>query len=134
MRRINHNIGLLILRLTLGTLLLLHGIAKLIHGIGPIKGMLSNAGMPAFLGYGVYLGEVVFPLLIIVGYRTRLAAIGIALNMVIAIYLAHTADIFHLNSAGGWRIELEALYLISALALVFMGSGRYGISRSRYWD
>ncbi len=134
MRSTNHNIGLLILRLTLGLLLLLHGIAKLIHGIDPIKGMVASTGLPAFLGYSVYIGEVIFPLLLIVGYRTRLAAIGFALNMVAAIHLAHAADVSQLNSGGGWGIELQALYLFGALALVFTGGGKYAISHRRTWD
>ena len=41
--------GKLVLRLTLGILILLHGIFKLTHGIGPIQGMVTGMGMPAFL-------------------------------------------------------------------------------------
>ena len=59
--------GKLILRLTLGILILLHGIFKLRHGIDGIQGMVAGMGMPAFVAYGVFAGEVLGPLLLIVG-------------------------------------------------------------------
>lgn len=49
----NADLGKLILRLTLGLLLLLHGIAKLENGVGWISGSLQGYGLPGFLAYGV---------------------------------------------------------------------------------
>ena len=57
----NLDTGLLILRLTLGILMLFHGIAKITNGVGGIEGMLTSKGLPAFLAYGVYVGEVIVP-------------------------------------------------------------------------
>lgn len=124
-----NDMGKLILRLTLGVLILLHGIDKLVHGVGPIQGMVTGAGLPAFLAYGVYLGEVLGPVLLILGFYARIGAVLIALNMIVAIGLAHSGEIFTLNNHGAWAIELQGMYLLSAVALAIMGPGSIGINR-----
>lgn len=70
----NTDLGILILRLSVGILMLLHGIAKLSHGAEGIEQMLAASGLPSFIAYGVYVGEVIAPLLIILGLGTRAAA------------------------------------------------------------
>jgi putative oxidoreductase len=57
----------LLLRLTLGALMLLHGIAKVRGGIDSIIDAVANAGLPPLLAYGVFVGEVLAPLMLIVG-------------------------------------------------------------------
>ena len=69
----NTDLGLLILRIAVGGLMLQHGIAKL-NGVSNIKGMLSATVLPAFSAYGVYITEIVAPVLILIGFRTRLAS------------------------------------------------------------
>lgn len=124
-----NDIGKLILRLTLGILILLHGIDKLMHGVGPIQGMVTGAGLPAFFAYGVYLGEVLGPVLLILGFYARIGAVLIALNMIVAIGLAHSGEIFALNNHGAWAIELQGMFLFTAVALAIMGPGGIGINR-----
>lgn len=124
------DVGKLVLRLTLGILILLHGIAKLRHGIAPIEGMVTGMGMPAFLAYGVYVGEVLGPLLLIAGFYARIGAALIAANMLFAFALAHVAQLTSLNEQGGWALELQGMFLFAAIALALMGSGRLGLSRS----
>lgn len=128
------DLGLLILRLSVGGLMLLHGIFKLQNGIGGIEGMVAQAGLPQFFAYGVYIGEVVAPLLIILGIGTRAAAIAFAINCIVAASLAHASDILTLNGAGGWAVELLGLFFFGALALVFTGGGKFAISRKYIWD
>ncbi|PVX52223.1 putative oxidoreductase [Balneicella halophila] len=128
------NLGLLILRLAVGCLMLLHGIAKLKHGIPGIEGMVESHGLPTFLAYGVYVGEVVAPLLIIVGYKTRLAALVLFFNCIVATSLAHGGQIFSLNETGGWALELLGLYGFGALALFFTGAGSYAVASRGRWD
>ncbi|MGE0559869.1 MAG: DoxX family membrane protein, partial [Burkholderiales bacterium] len=53
------DIGKLVLRLTLGILMLLHGIAKLRFGVRGSEGMVVSHGLPAFFAYGVFDGEVI---------------------------------------------------------------------------
>jgi putative oxidoreductase len=119
--------ALLVLRLALGVLMLLHGIGKLPPPPEFIAGALSQRGLPAVLAYGVYLGEIVGPILVIVGVWTRLGALLIAINMVVAVLVAHLGDIFHLGKQGGYALELQAMFLFTAVALALSGAGRYSV-------
>ncbi|MES2901885.1 MAG: DoxX family protein [Pseudomonadota bacterium] len=122
--------GKLILRATLAILLLFHGVTKLVGGIGFITGMLAKAGLPGQLGYLVYVGEVLAPLLILFGLYTRAAAAVVVINMIVAVALVHAGEIFSLSSTGGWALELQGMFLFSALAVAVMGAGRYSIGGS----
>ncbi|MFT4102188.1 MAG: DoxX family protein [Burkholderiaceae bacterium] len=117
----------LLLRVVLGVLILMHGIAKLMSGIGPIIGMVEAAGLPSFVAYGVYVGEVVAPILVIVGLFTRPAASIIAFNMAMAFALAHTKQLVSVTSSGGWALELQAMFLAAALAVALLGAGRFSL-------
>jgi len=106
--------------------MLFHGVAKIMHpeSLGFINGMLVANSLPGFLAYAVYIGEVIAPLMLIVGYQARIGALIIAINMLFALFLAHTGDFFSLTEHGGSAIELQLFYLLSAVAVVFLGSGR----------
>lgn len=121
----NADLGKLIIRITLGALLLFHGISKLINGIGFIEGELASHGLPTFLAYGVYIGEVVAPLMVLLGYQTRIGALLIVFNMLVAIALVHSHQLMALKSNGGWSLELQGFFLLSALAVIFLGPGKY---------
>jgi len=126
----NESTGKLILRLALGLLLIMHGVHKLIGGIDYLDGMLANAGMPAFLKYGVYVGEVLAPLAVIAGFYSRIGAWVIAVNMVFAIALVGAHDVIALSpKTGGLALELEYFYLFSAIALALIGPGRYAVNQ-----
>ena len=116
--------GKLLLRVTLGVLMLLHGLAKLQGGVGGIGDMLAAHGLPPVLAYGVYAGEVLAPLMVIAGLWTRPAALLMAVNMLFAIGLAHAGDIFRLGEQGGWALELQGFYLFGAVAVALLGAGR----------
>ena len=121
--------GKLLLRLTLGGLLLLHGIAKIAGGVGGIAGMLQAAGLPAWVAYGAYVGEIVAPLMVIFGFYARVGDALIAVNMLFAVALVHRSDVFELTEQGGWAIELQAFFLFTAIALVLMDPGRLSLNR-----
>jgi len=123
----NQDLGKLVLRVTLGVLILLHGIAKLIGGPGFIMDLVSKAGLPAEVAYGVYIGEVLAPVLLIIGAWTRLAALIVAVNMLFALYLVHTSELFSLAKTGGWALELQGMYLFGAIAVALLGAGRYSL-------
>ncbi len=112
------HLGALLLRTTLALLLLLHGWAKIRYGVGWIEGLLVQRGLPGFLAYAVYLGEVVAPLMLLVGFWVVPAAAVVVLNMVVALVLVHQGDWLALNRSGGWALELQAFYLASALVVV----------------
>lgn len=123
------DIGKLILRVTLGVLILLHGVAKVLHGIDPIQAMVQGAGLPAVLAFAVYIGEVLAPVLLIAGFHARVGAALIALNMATAIFLAHRQDILGLSPHGGYALELQAMFLFAAITLIFTGPGRFAINQ-----
>jgi putative oxidoreductase len=127
------DIGKLLLRVTLGGILLFHGVYKLTHGVEWIKPRLAQVGLPGALAYGTYLAEAVAPLLLIVGYRVRLAALIIAFDMCMAIGLVLRHQIFALSptAGGGWAIELQALILCAAVSVALLGAGRYGVDRQK---
>ncbi|MFL5618959.1 MAG: DoxX family protein [Gemmatimonadaceae bacterium] len=123
--------GLLVLRLGVGVLLLFHGFYKVTHGVAWIAGPLGKAGLPAWLAYGTYVGEVLAPVLVILGLWTRLAALVIAFDLFMAIFLARQGDIAKISPmSGGWAIELELLFIVAALAIALAGGGRYGVGKS----
>jgi putative oxidoreductase len=122
------DIGKLVLRVALGILILLHGVAKITKGVDGIGGMLASHGLPAILAYGVYVGEILAPVLLIVGLFTRPAAAIMAINMLVAIWLVHRKDLGAMSGQGGWALELQGMFLFAAIAVAFMGGGRFGLS------
>lgn len=121
------DLGKLVLRLTMGVLVLLHGLAKLGSGPGFIVTTLTAHGFPGALGYLVYVGEILAPVLLLAGLWTRAAAALVVINMVVAILLVHTGQVFALGGQGGWALELQGLYLFGALAIVLLGAGRHAL-------
>ena len=123
------DMGRLILRLSVAGLMLFHGVAKIMHpgSLDFIGGMLAGYGLPSILAYGVYVGEVLAPLMVIVGYKARIGGLLMAVNMLFAIVLAHSGDFFSLSEHGGWMVELQMFYLLSSVSVIFLGSGRYAV-------
>ncbi|WP_394951667.1 DoxX family protein [uncultured Helicobacter sp.] len=124
---VTQDLGKLILRLCVGGLMLFHGIFKLQYGIDGVSGLLESKGLPTFMAYGVYVGEILAPILILIGYQVRIAALVEIFTMLVAIYSVFGLSIFGLDDTGGWIIEHQLLYILPCLALFFMGGGRYGI-------
>jgi putative oxidoreductase len=89
--------------------------------------MLAKAGLPGGIGYLVYIGEVIAPLLMIAGLWTRAAAAIVAFNMLMAFALVHMSALFTLGKQGGWSLELQGLFLFGALTVVLLGAGRIGV-------
>jgi len=125
----NATAGKLVLRLTLGILLLFHGFDKLLHpaSVNFISSTLTGAGLPGFIANGVYVGEVIAPLMIILGVYCRVGGLLVVINMLFAVLLMHTGDLLTVTEHGGWRLELQAFYLFSGLALMFLGSGKLAV-------
>lgn len=128
--------GKLLLRLSVAGLLLFHGIFKAKNGIAWMAGPLSAAGLPAILGYGVFIGEIVAPIFAIIGKYSRLAGLVMAFDLAMAILLVLRNRMFSVNpQSGGWAIELEMLFLLGGVLIALLGSGRYSLSRGRgRWD
>lgn len=121
----------LILRFTVGFLMLFHGVAKLTHGVSGMESMFANAGLPSFIAYGAYLGEVLAPLMLIFGFKVRIASVLIIGTMGVAIGLAHSSDIFVITKQGAWAIELQMLYLLGSVCILLQGAGKYSFDYLR---
>lgn len=128
------DLGKLVLRLNIGGLMLLHGISKIQNFEGTLQwlsGVMASLSLPAFMAYGVFLGEVIAPVLLILGILPRLSSLAIIATMAMAI-LSHTTGenatpLFSLGGYGGWSFELQGLYLFGALAILIMGSGKISL-------
>jgi putative oxidoreductase len=117
----------LLLRLAVGCLILLHGISKIKGGPGFVVDVVGKAGLPAATAYLVYVGEVLAPVLLIIGLWPRAAALVVAIIMVVALALVHHTQFFTLSGSGGSAIELQLMYLVAALAIALLGAGRYSL-------
>ena len=93
-------LGYHVLRLSIAAMMLLHGIAKLGKGVDGIQGMLTAHGLPAFVACGVFIGELVAPLLVL-------------------------ANLW-VGPAGGWGIETQGLFLFGSMALALLAPARRG--------
>ncbi|CND87635.1 DoxX family protein [Yersinia nurmii] len=122
--------GKLLLRLTFGILMLFHGVAKIQHGTNWISDMLQAQGIPGFVAYGVYVGEIVVPILMILGLFTRPAAFIYAVNLLVATLMVGTGKFFTLTDVGAWGLENEALYFFGGIIIMLLGSGRYSITKN----
>ncbi|CAG2129486.1 DoxX family protein [Cupriavidus plantarum] len=123
----SQDLGKALLRIVLGVLILLHGISKLMAGPGFVIKVVTQAGLPEFVAYLVYIGEVLAPLLLIVGLWTRLAALIVAVNMLAALALVHAQQLGQMADTGGWALELQGMYLAAALAVALLGAGRFSM-------
>ena len=129
------DLGKLVLRLGLGILILLHGLSKLDSGVGWLVDMVGQHGLPGFVAYGVYIGEVLAPVLIILGLFTRLGGLILVVNMLFVFGLVHMGQLFDIGKSGGWALELQGLFLIGSIAVTLFGAGAYSLGgRSGRWN
>lgn len=126
----SNDLGKLVLRVVLGVLILFHGVSKLIHGPGFVLQLVAQTGLPSLFAYGVYIGEVVAPILLILGLWTRAGALIVAINMLVALGLVHMGQLTSLADTGGWALELQGMYLGTAIAVALLGAGRYSMGGS----
>lgn len=126
----NDDLGKLVLRLSVGGLFLFHGIHKVQHGVGGMVGMITAKGLPGFIAHGAYVGEVVAPILIILGLFTRPAGLLVSFTMVMAIFLAHMDDLAKIGPHGGYALELQMLFLLGGVAIFFLGAGKYRVTKA----
>ncbi len=117
------NIGLLLLRIGFGGLMLTHGIPKLMKMISGdfTFGDPIGIGEPVTLVLAV-LGEVIFPILVIIGFKTKLSAIPVIITMGVAAFIVHGADPLGTK-------EMVLLYLFAFVAIALLGAGKYSVDR-----
>src|SRR5262245_43462263 len=114
------DIGRLLLRVLVAGLMFFHGVDKVVHGPGHVMEDLAEHALPVALAYGVYIGEVVAPILILLGAWTRLAALVYAGSMAFATIQVHGADFLALKPTGAWAAELWVFYILSPVVVALL--------------
>jgi len=121
------DIAKLLLRLTLGGLILFHGVHKLIYGINGVTALVTANGLPSVVTYGVYVAELIAPIFIILGLYARLAAMILAFNMIVAIYLAYGFSVT-ITKYGALSWETPFLFFVMSILVVLCGGGKYSVN------
>lgn len=125
---------LLLCRISTAFPMLFYGINKAVFGINWIESSLQNLGLPSFLAYGVMLGEILSPIAMLIGFRTKIAAFIFFLNTIVAFLIARTGELFTLNQYGGWSLDLLFMFMMGGLMLSLSGAGQYSVSNNHKWD
>jgi putative oxidoreductase len=118
-----YHFGLLLLRLGFSGLMLTHGIPKfmkLVQGDFEFSDPLGIGAVPSLIL--TVIGEVICPLLIIIGYKTRFAAIPAAITMAVAAFVVHGADPIGTK-------EKALLFLFAFVTIILTGPGKYSIDK-----
>ena len=117
-------LALLVLRLALGTIMIAHGWQKIADHLHGITGVVQHMGLPAFMAYLVVAAEFGGGILVLIGFLTRLAALAIFVDMLVASLKVH---LLHglFSSNGGFEFPMACGAI--AFALIFTGSGPIAI-------
>ena len=125
-------ISWLIIRLTVGGILLVHGIEKLMGpGVHAFAAGLARRGIePALAGaYVVFFNETVGAVCLMAGFLTRLVGPMIAIEFIFITFIAHFPNGFAFSSPhGGWEYPLLWGLIIFAVSL--RGGGPYSVDRA----
>jgi putative oxidoreductase len=125
-RSSNVDAALLVLRLVVGLVFVLHGGQKLfVFGLGNVAGNFAKMGIPAASVTGPLVGLVEFfgGLGLIGGLLTRLSGLGLAIDMLGAIFFVHLAGGFFAPKG----FEFPLTLLAASAALMAAGAGRYSL-------
>ena len=117
------NLALAILRIGTAAMLLTHGIPKIDCLFADTITFSDPLGIgAAFSLILVLIAEVVAPIFIIIGYRTKIAALFPIIMMTVALLMVHSNDPFG-------KKEKAVFYLLAFLVIFLAGPGRYSIDK-----
>jgi putative oxidoreductase len=120
-------LALLVLRLVLGIIMIGHGYPKVFGGLSHHVQSVSNMGLPGWLAYFSAAAEFLGGIAVILGLLTRLAALGITINMLVAVGKVHWKN--GLLGQGGYQFPLGLAAI--AFALIFFGAGPIALDAIR---
>lgn len=117
------DMGLAILRIAPSAMMLTHGVPKLQKIIGGDLEFGDPLGIGAAPSlFLAVIGEVICPLLIIIGFKTRWVAVPAAITMAVAAFIVHGTDDFATK-------EKALLYLVFFVVIILLGPGKYSVDR-----
>lgn len=130
------DIAFLILRLGLAIVMFPHGAQKALGWFGgpgipaTVGSFTATMHLPVAVAYLIIAVEFIGPILLVLGVFTRIAALGIGIDMAAAAVLVHARNGFFLNFSGhqaGEGVEFHIALVTIALALVIGGAGRFAV-------
>ena len=132
----DEDIAGLIMRVLLGVVFFPHGAQKLLGWFGghgfteTMDSFTDKMGIPVILAFLAIMAESLGAVALITGFLTRVAAFGIATNMVVAVFMVHLPYGFFMNWFGkqeGEGFEFHILAIALALAIMIRGGGKWSI-------
>jgi putative oxidoreductase len=134
----SHDVALTMLRLVLGVVFFAHGAQKMLgwfggYGFHGTMGFFEHMGLPAPVAFLVICTEFFGGLGLIVGLLTRIAALGIGIEMIVAIFMVHLSNGFFMNWMGtqkGEGYEYHLLVIAMAAALLLRGAGAFSVDEA----
>lgn len=116
-------LALLVMRLALGTIMVVHGSHKVFGGLHHHAQFVASLGLPAWMGYLSSFTEFLGGLFVLAGLFTRAAAFAICVNLSVAIWKVH----WHNGLTGDHGFEFPLSLATIAFALIFFGAGPIAI-------
>ncbi len=118
-----------ILRVTLGTLFVLHaGLKIFVFTPAGTAGFFDSIGLPGALAYPVILAELLGGIALLVGFQTRWVSLALVPILLGSIYAPHgAAGFFFSNQGGGW--EYPAFWAIALVVQSLLGDGAFALKR-----
>jgi putative oxidoreductase len=135
----DNDIATMVIRVALGAVFFPHGMQKLFgwfggYGFtGSMGFFTSNLHIPALFAFLAIMAEGLGSLGLITGLLTRVAAFGVGVNMVVAVYMLHWQNGFFMNWFGnqkGEGFEFHLLVIGMAIALMIKGGGALSVDRA----
>ena len=134
----SNDVTLTMLRLVLGVVFFAHGAQKMLgwfggYGFQGTMGFFEHLGMPAPVAFLIICTELFGGLGLIVGLLTRIAALGIGVEMIGAVFMVHLTNGFFMNWYGtqkGEGFEYHLLAIAVAGTLLLRGAGKFSADRA----
>ena len=121
----------LVLRLVVAILILLQGIAKFKDGTNPMFELLQTNGLPIFIAYVIYAVEFIAPLMLIAGFKVKLALSVIIVTVLFALGIIYMDENLTFAQLGPWVFELHLFYILCCIAIFFQGNGKYSVDKDQ---
>ncbi|MCM4173936.1 DoxX family protein [Arenibacter sp. TNZ] len=117
------DLGLLILRVSSAVLMITHGLPKfqkLLGGNFEFGDPIGIGSTPSL--FLAVIGEFVFPIFVLVGFKTRWATVPTIITMLVATFIVHGSDSFIVK-------EKAVLYVLTFTTILLLGPGKYSLDK-----